>query len=210
MKNLKATYRFFGSIHVLRHKDGRKYPFELLRDFRFVRNGYQRFVVPGRQEWPWWRRGFETDFGSIPGKNSLKRWLEPQDLVPCSEVDESIKHAVWVYDDGPNDKPILVGYFIDFVAIPALVHDWLYAARLVSCELANEIFFDLLKGFKVWSSWIMYKAVSLFGWIFYDGNPIEEIRQDRELGQVAMDRFFADVPDSKLHELSSYLAVPAG
>lgn len=46
MKNVKATYRFFGSIHVLRHKDGRKYPFELLRDFRFVRNGYQRFVVP--------------------------------------------------------------------------------------------------------------------------------------------------------------------
>lgn len=30
---MKATYRFFGSIHVLRHKDGRKYPFELLRTY---------------------------------------------------------------------------------------------------------------------------------------------------------------------------------
>ena len=202
-------YRFYGSIHVLRHRDGRPYPFELLRDVYVVRDGWQRFAVPGRQGGVWRRPGFETDFASIPGRRTLKRLLEPQNLVPCCEVDESIEHAVWVYDD-VDGAPVLAGYFIDKVAYAALLHDWLYATRIVSCDAANEYFFDLLRGMGVWSSWVMFKAVDLFGWAFYASNVPDEVREDRELGQSAMDRFFEAIPDVKLQDVRPYLAVPAG
>lgn len=202
-------YRFYNSIHVLRHRDGRAYPLELLRDVYLVRDGWQRFAIPGRQGGVLPRPGFETDFASIPGRHTLKRLLEPQDLVPCCEVDESIERAVWVYDD-VDGVPVLAGYFIDPVAYAALLHDWLYAARVVACDMANRYFFEILKGLNVWSSWIMFKAVDLFGWAFYDNNPIGEVREDRELGQAAMDRFFSAIPDLKLQEAFPYLTVPAG
>lgn len=38
-------YRFYNSIHVLRHRDGRPYPLELLRDVYLVRDGWQRFAI---------------------------------------------------------------------------------------------------------------------------------------------------------------------
>ena len=202
-------YRFYNSIHVLRHGDGRKYPFELLRDVYLVRHSWQRIAIPGRQGGTWPRPGFETDFASIPGRRTLKRILEPQNLVPCCVVDESIKWAVWVYDD-VGGGPVLSGYFIDKVAYAALLHDWLYSTRLVPCEHANEFFFEVLRASGVWSSWVMFKAVDLFGWAFYESNPLYEVREDRELGQSAMDRFLAWLPDADLQAALPYLTVPAG
>lgn len=199
-------YRFYNSIHVLRHTDGRKYPFELLRDVYLVRGAWQRFAIPGRQGGAWPRPGFETDFASIPGRRTLKRLLEPQNLVECCEVDESIKWAVWVYDE-VNGVPVLVGYFIDKVAYAALLHDWLYSTRIVSCDMANDFFFEVLKGAGVWSSFVMFKAVDLFGWAFYDCNSLHEVRGDRELGQSAMDRFIEHLPDWKIAESSPYLTI---
>lgn len=199
-------YRFYSPIHVLRHKDGRKYPFELLRDVYLVRGAWQRFAIPGRQTGAWPRAGFETDFASIPGRRTLKRILEPQNLVPCCEFDPMIKWAVWVYDD-VDGVPVLSGYFVDRVAYAALLHDWLYAARLVACTQANDFFFEVLRGAGVWSSFIMYKAVDMFGWAFYDRNPLYEVREDRELGRTAMDRFFEWLPEGRLQDEPAYLTV---
>ena len=206
---MTACYRFYGPIHVLDHDDGSQYPYEILEDVYLVRWDCQRFAIPGRQRGVMEREGYRTDFASIPGRKSLKKLLEPQKLIKAA-FDATIKWAVWVYRKVADGVEKCIGYFVDKVAYAAVVHDWLYSTRQVSCVFANEIFYDILRGAKVWSAWIMYQAVSMFGPAFYDGNPIEEVRADRELGQTAMDRFFAAFPDAILGEVCPYLSVVAG
>lgn len=200
-------YRFYGPIHVLDHADGSQYPYELLEDVYVVRWDCQRFAIPGRQSGLLPREGYRTDFASIPGRRSLKKLLEPQNLIRA-EYDASIKWAVWVYRMN-NGVQELLGYFVDRVAYAAIMHDWLYSTRQVSCAFANEIFDDILRGAKVWSAWLMYQAVSIFGSKFYNSYPIEEVREDRELGRIAMDRFFAAIPDLSLEAAPPYLSFQA-
>lgn len=47
----------------------------------------------------------------------------------------------------------------------ALIHDYLYANAIGTKEIADAVFFDILKFDRVPSivSWIMWRAVSLFG-----------------------------------------------
>lgn len=201
-----TRYAFLGPIHVLDHEDNSQYPFEFLRDLFVVRNGLQRFAIPGRQDAPLFRFGYRTDFASIPGRKILKKLLEPQNLIPASVVDVAIKFAVWVYRK-IQGVISLVGYFVDKVAYAAVLHDWLYSTRQVPCSFANQAFFDILNGASVWSARLMYSAVCMFGWKFYDGYPDDEVRQDRELGQTAMDRFLAAVPDAALDSFVPYLSL---
>lgn len=203
-----TTYSFHDAIHVLDHADGSKYSFEFLRDLYIVRNGVQRFAIPGRQAGLLPRDGYRTDFASIPGRRSLKKLLEPQRLIRAAVVDPLIKFAVWVYRKIEGAIQ-LIGYFVDKVAYAAVLHDWLYSTRQVPAKFADTVFFDILRGAGVWSARVMHSAVWTFGWMFYLGYPDDEVREDRELGRSAMDRFFARWPDLATAP-PAYLTVSAG
>lgn len=189
-------FRIFGPIRVLDHRDGSTYPFEILRDWRFTMGRY-RVSVPGRR----WRsgkarEGFRTDFASIPGRRSLKRLLEPQRLIPCSE--ESLDHGphvVYVYVLGAGGLPVMVGRFQDPVAAPAVAHDWFYSTHLVPRVFADKVFRDLLRANGVWSSGVMYHSVRWFGGFAYDRCDLEEMRHDRDLGETSIKEWFEENPD---------------
>lgn len=175
MSKKKPTIVFPLEIHVLNKKDKSQYPMKLIHDFACIYDG--KLIAPSRD--------YETDFASIPFK-WLKRRLEPQKLIKCSEYKAGIKYSVWVYEliDG---VVTLVGYIIDPVAYAAVIHDWLYSTECVSRSYADRVFFDILQENDVWSSYIMYAAVRLGGWPSFPHKRIE-VQEDRQLGRYAYTR----------------------
>ena len=51
----------------------------------------------------------------------------------------------------------------------AILHDYLYAEKMFSRKMADEIFNEMMKkfGVKTWRRVMMYYAVRGFGWMFY-------------------------------------------
>lgn len=199
-------YRFYNQIHVIDHQDSSTYAFEFYKNLNAVRGDQHRISIPGRRTVPGFEReGYRTDFASIPGRKSLKKLMEPQNLKRADKVDPTIKWAVWVYHIAADGSIFLYGYFIDRIAYAAVVHDWLFSTRMVSVMLANNIFFEILRCGDVWYSGILYSGVVLLGWYFYNGYPSKEVAEDRDLGRLSMYEFLNDVP--QLEDAVPYMDV---
>lgn len=65
--------------------------------------------------------------------------------------------------------PYIYSFFKGYARVSALVHDWFYATGLVSRDVADRIFYDLmiLEGVHPIRAKLAYKAVSIFGKLFY-------------------------------------------
>lgn len=51
----------------------------------------------------------------------------------------------------------------------SVIHDWLYDRRLVPRDVADKVFFELLRdAVPAWKRWTMYAAVRTFGKGIYD------------------------------------------
>lgn len=204
---MAQRYRFYNQIHVIDHQDKSTYAYEFFHDLNALRNRNHRISIPGRRVVDGKVvEGYRTDFASIPGRKSLKKLLEPQNLIRADKVDASIRWAVWVYHivDG---EVVLYGYFVDRIAYAAVVHDWLFSTRSVACTLANEIFFGILRCGGVWYGFVLYSGVASLGWVFYNGYPDSEVAEDRELGRASMRDFLVSVPDAVLETTVPYLDV---
>jgi hypothetical protein len=66
----------------------------------------------------------------------------------------------------------------------ALVHDWLYCTEVVSKQIADNIFYNIMKedGVSGWKASSMYYAVKYFGCMVYSKHDIDTVNKYRVLG----------------------------
>lgn len=188
------TYTFPRVLRVLDRRDGTKYPFEGLGDFACLSSVGYRTVVPGRAATlpsglalPGGAEGFLTDFASVPTK-PLKRWLAPQELVPCFGENIQGPWVVYVYHLDADGELVLAGFIRSAVAFAAYIHDWLYSIESIPRAVCDRIFYEILVQGGMWSAYLMYSAVRVGGGLCWP-HPLDEVREDRELGRQAMLRW---------------------
>lgn len=70
--------------------------------------------------------------------------------------------------------------------VPALIHDWLYATKIVDRKTADKLFYDAMLNLGVRKSkaWIMYRAVRLGGIVPWDGISKDKVTKWRKLGGI--------------------------
>lgn len=170
-------------IHVLDRKDGTQWPYEILRDFHWSYGSWDS-IIPGRCTVDGVRvRGFETDFGSYPSK-PLKRLLEPRNIVPCQDYLPAPERTVWVYEDN-GAGPELVGWIEDEKAIGFVIHDFLYGVQVIPRAACDRVMYEEHVKAGADHPWIEFRAVRAFGWIPWSQAKPEDIREDRELANLA-------------------------
>lgn len=77
----------------------------------------------------------------------------------------SVPRMMWFFAGHPMESPRVVA---------ALAHDWLYMSQVVSREVADQIYKEILERYRAaWRVWVEWKALDLFGdkaWRSHD-NP---------------------------------------